>query len=107
MGAQLTPSATAGFAYCAKCHGSTYDNPVGTTPSCKSCHTKAPHPDKPWVGTSIALANHVFTNVGNAPECYKCHKDGANSALKPTTPAPLGTAPGCFNNTMCHGTSIH
>ena len=26
----------AGFAYCAKCHGSTYDNPVGITPSCRA-----------------------------------------------------------------------
>jgi cytochrome c553 len=107
MGAQAAPSNTTGFAYCAKCHGSTYDNPVGTSPSCKSCHTKAPHPAKPWLGGSEALSNHVFTNVGNATECYKCHKDGANSTLKPTTPALAGTAPGCFNNTMCHGTSIH
>ena len=107
LGAQLAPSGTAGFASCTKCHGSTYDNPVGTTPSCKSCHTKAPHPDKPWLGASESLANHVFTNIGNAPECFKCHKDGANSSLKPTTPPTAGAAPGCFNNTMCHGTSIH
>ena len=106
LGAQLAPTNTAGFAYCAKCHGSTYDNPVGVTPSCKSCHTKAPHPDRPWVGATADQPNHVFTDIGNAPECYKCHKDGANSTLKPTTPAPAGTAPGCFNNTMCHGTSI-
>lgn len=105
-GAQAAPTNTAGFAYCSKCHGSTYDNPTGVAPSCKSCHTKAPHPDKPWLGASEALSNHVFTNVGNAPECYKCHKDGANSTLHPTTPAPAGTAPGCFNNTLCHGTSI-
>lgn len=114
LGAQLAPVVTdsttvpamAGFAHCAKCHGSDYDNPIGITPSCKSCHTKAPHPDKPWVSTSVSLPNHVFTDQANAPECFKCHAAGANSDLKPATPAPAGTDPGCFNNTMCHGTNI-
>jgi hypothetical protein len=110
LGAQLAPSqdptAMAGYAHCAKCHGSNYDNPVGITPSCKSCHTKAPHPDKPWVSTSLSEPTHVQTDQGNAPECFKCHANGANSDLKPATPAPAGTTPGCFNNTMCHGTNI-
>lgn len=92
-----------GFAACSKCHGSTYDNPLGTTTSCKACHTTAPHPGKPWWGTTDTHTNHVWTNQANAPECYKCHKDGANSDLKPLTPAPAGTEPGCLNSTMCHG----
>jgi len=111
-GAQLAPVTTvapqtpvmAGFAHCAKCHGSNYDN--GVAVSCKSCHTKAPHPNKPWAGTSLATSTHVETDLANAPECAKCHTAGANSDLKPLTPAPAGTAPGCFNNTLCHGTSI-
>jgi hypothetical protein len=107
-GAQLAvnadPKVMAGFAHCAKCHGSNYDN--GITISCKSCHTKAPHPDKPWVSTTLLKSNHVETDATNAPECAKCHTAGANSDLKPLVTPPAGTAPGCFNNTLCHGTSI-
>lgn len=109
LGAQLAPStdptAMAGFAHCAKCHGSTYDN--GLTTSCKSCHTKAPHPDRPWLGATLATPSHVNTNAANAPECFKCHANGANSVLKPATPAPAGTAPGCFNATLCHGRTVN
>ena len=107
-GAQLAPNADpkvmAGFAHCAKCHGDSYDN--GLTTSCKACHTKAPHPDKPWVSTTLLKSNHVQTAVGNAPECAKCHLAGANSTMKPLTVPPAGTAPGCFNETLCHGTNI-
>lgn len=106
MGAQLAAADTSGFAYCAKCHGSNYDNPIGTAPSCRSCHTRAPHPDRPWLSTSLDQPSHTFTDASNAPECFKCHADGANSTLVPTNPAPAGTSPGCFNNTMCHGTTI-
>ncbi|WP_306590446.1 hypothetical protein [Geothrix sp. 21YS21S-4] len=109
MGAQLAPNAAdpkamAGFAHCAKCHGSNYDN--GLTVSCRSCHTKAPHPDRPWTGSTLVSPSHVNTDPGNAPECFKCHATGANSTLKPATPAPAGTQPGCFNATMCHGRTI-
>ncbi len=104
LGAQAAPGVTAGFAYCAKCHGSTYNN--GPAVSCMTCHTKSPHPSRPWVGTSASAPSHTMTDAANAPECVKCHADGANSTLKPTTPAPPGTIPGCFNNTMCHGRSF-
>lgn len=111
LGAQLAPvadvagvpPAMAGFAHCAKCHGSTYDN--GLAVSCKSCHLKAPHPDKPWLG-ALGLPNHTQTDIGNAPECAKCHLAGANSTMKPLTTPPAGTAPGCFNETLCHGTNV-
>lgn len=107
-GAQLAPNADpkvmAGFAHCAKCHGDTYTN--GLAVSCKACHTKAPHPDKPWVSTTLLKSNHVNTDSGNAPECAKCHTAGANSTMKPLTVPPAGTAPGCFNETLCHGTNI-
>lgn len=105
-GAQLAATDTSGFAYCSKCHGSNYNNPAAAIPSCVSCHSKAPHPDKPWTGPTADTSNHTFTDISNAPECFKCHANGANSDLKPTNPAPAGTAPGCFNNTLCHGTSI-
>jgi hypothetical protein len=110
MGAQLAPNTTnpwamAGFARCAKCHGSTFNN--GPAVSCQSCHTMAPHPNRPWVNnTSTTLPSHVQTNVANAPECAKCHLAGANSTMKPLTTPPSGTAPGCFNETLCHGTNI-
>lgn len=104
--AQAAAGTTSGFGYCAKCHGSSYTNPIGTAPSCTKCHTKAPHPNKPWNGPTVSSSNHTFTQLSNAPECAKCHTNGANSTLKPATAAPAGTAPGCFNNTLCHGTSI-
>jgi hypothetical protein len=112
LGAQLAPvadtpgvpPAMAGFAHCTKCHGSTYDN--GLTTSCKACHTKAPHPDKPWWTATVGQPTHVETDIANAPECAKCHLAGANSTMKPLTTPPAGTAPGCFNETLCHGTNI-
>ena len=103
--AQAAPGATSGFAYCSTCHGSTYSNGVAT--ACTACHKKAPHPDKPWNGAAALSVRHSATDSGNAPECLKCHANGANSSLKPRTPAPAGTAPGCYNNTMCHGTTIN
>jgi predicted CxxxxCH...CXXCH cytochrome family protein len=104
LGAMAAPGPISGFAYCSRCHGSQYNN--GTARSCFDCHTNAPHPDAPWHGTTASGTNHVFTAEGNAPECAKCHTNGANSSLKPTTPAPAGTPPGCFNNTLCHGNNV-
>jgi hypothetical protein len=105
LGAQLPPSADnkvmAGFAHCAKCHGDDYSGGVSNV-SCKACHTKAPHPDKPWHGTTATKTNHTAANFNNAAECFKCHKDGANSTFKPLAPPAAGALPGCFNNTMCH-----
>ncbi len=103
--AQLAPStvptAMAGFAHCAKCHGADYQGGL-TSVSCKACHTKAPHPSRPWIGAAASAPTHTATNISNAPECFKCHAAGANSTLKPLTTPPAGTAPGCYNDTMCH-----
>ncbi len=112
LGAQAAPVATtapavpvmAGFAHCAKCHGSTYDN--GLAVSCKSCHTRAPHPNRPWTGTTVGAPSHVQTNQSNVGQCAVCHLAGANSLMKPLITPPAGTAPGCFNETLCHGTNI-
>lgn len=101
LGAKAAPTDTTGFVHCAKCHGSDYTGGLTST-SCFTCHKKAPHPDKPWRGTTASNTNHDSTDPGNAPGCFKCHANGAHSTLVPTTPAPAGTAPGCFNNTMCH-----
>lgn len=100
-GAMAAPGSASGFGYCAKCHGSTYTN--GRASSCLACHTRAPHPNKPWHGTTASGTNHVLADPGNAAECAKCHANGANNTgLGIITPAPVGTAPGCFNNTLCH-----
>ncbi|MBK8794542.1 MAG: hypothetical protein IPN59_15825 [Holophaga sp.] len=101
LGAMAAPGEKSGFAYCAKCHGATYKDGLTST-TCLACHTKAPHPDKPWETTNPMNPIHSAVHQGNAPECYKCHKDGQNSTRKPYVAAPLGTAPGCFNNTLCH-----
>lgn len=104
LGAQAAPTPYAGFAYCAKCHGSNYNN--GIAVSCMSCHTKSPHPDKPWRGASLQDPGHANTHAGNAAECAKCHTAGANSGLKPSSTPEPGSLPGCFNNTLCHGRSF-
>lgn len=98
-GAMLGATPHTGFASCLKCHGVKPGS--GLTPTtCTACHQTAPHPAKPWYGT--AGGGHSATDADNAPVCHTCHANGNNSSLKPTTPAPAGTAPGCFNNTMCH-----
>ena len=104
MAPSAVPTAMVGLAHCTKCHGTTYTN--GPASSCKACHTKAPHPDKPWTGTTVTLTNHIFTDQANVPECFKCHAAGANSTVQPLTTPPTGTAPGCLNDTMCHSTSL-
>ena len=97
-------SASNGFSTCQVCHGTVFDGGVAQT-SCFTCHgVTAPHPVKPWRGTTYS---HTTTDPGNAPVCASCHADGANSTVKPATPAAAGTAPGCFNNTLCHATVGH
>jgi hypothetical protein len=114
LGAELAPVTTAppavpvmaGFSHCAKCHGTSYDGGVAGV-SCRSCHKNAPHPSKPWFDATGVNPSHAFANSANISECAKCHAGGANSDLKPLTPAPAGTAPGCFNATLCHTASAH
>jgi cytochrome c553 len=97
------PAAMAGFAVCEICHGANF---LGSaySPACDSCHGgTAPHPVS-WI---TATYTHTNTNPGNAPVCALCHLNGANSPIAPPSPpVPAGTAPGCFNNSLCHA-SIH
>jgi len=108
LGAQAADNGLTGFqrtsfAACTRCHGTDYVTAVGITPSCKSCHTTAPHPAKPWNDPfNLSHPNHDMTNAANVGECVKCHALGANSDIKPKPPAPAGTVPGCFNGTLCH-----
>lgn len=95
-------SSGGGFASCQICHGSDFLG-GGSKVACGTCHTTAaPHPAKPW---HTIASNHATTNPVNAPVCAQCHFPGSavNPANHPAAPAPAGTAPGCFNNTMCHG----
>lgn len=93
---------SSGFASCQICHGSDFSG-GGAEVSCFTCHdVSAPHAPKPWRGSPFT---HTNTHLANAPVCAKCHFLGSpnNPANHPATPAPAGTAPGCFNNTLCHG----
>ena len=114
QGAELAPVATtaptvpvmAGFAHCSKCHGTNFDGGLAAV-SCKDCHVNAPHPSKPWFDITGVKPSHTLANPANTSECAKCHAGGTNSDLKPLTPAPAGTAPGCFNATLCHSIGAH
>jgi len=92
---------SSGFASCQICHGNNFSGGGAQTP-CSSCHVvSAPHPARPWRGSTLT---HTDTNTSNAPVCAQCHFPGSpnNPANHPATPAPSGTAPGCFNSTLCH-----
>jgi len=93
-----------GMGACQLCHGQDFQGGAATV-TCFKCHqVPAPHPAKPWLSTTGG-SNHDTTDPGNAAVCARCHFPGsaANPANHPATPAAAGTAPGCFNNTLCHG----
>ena len=93
-----------GFASCQICHGAGFSG-GGSGVSCFTCHgVAAPHPAKPWRSSSGG-SSHVTTDPQNASVCARCHAQGSsnNPAGHPATPAPAGTPPGCYNNTLCHG----
>ena len=74
--------------------------------SCFTCHrVSAPHAPKPWRTSAGSTYNHTDTDPANTPVCAQCHYPGSpnNPLNQPAAPAPAGTAPGCFNNTLCHG----
>lgn len=104
--AKAAPGTTSGFDYCRNCHGLSFNGGAGQTclGSCHGSGVMAPHPQKPWAGTA---RTHATTDPGNASMCNLCHNNGANSTLKPSTPAPAGTSAGCFNSTLCHATMGH
>ncbi|MDR0498648.1 MAG: hypothetical protein LBH03_02790 [Holophagales bacterium] len=102
------PILMTGFVTCQMCHGDDYRG--GHALSCMTCHTKAPHPDKPWhvsstdPSWSASAVTHNVTAEESASACVQCHKDGANSTLVPKVPPLPDAPPGCFNNTLCHPT---
>ena len=94
---------SSGFASCQICHGKNFSG--GGAQDCRAARTAtasaAPHPARPWRGSTVT---HTDTNTSNATVCAQCHFPGSpnNPANHPATPAPAGTAPGCFNSTLCH-----
>ncbi len=104
--AKAAPGATTGFNYCQVCHGTGTDFAGGSSGiSCYTCHgASAPHPASWRTGDTYV---HTSVDGGNASVCAFCHTDGANSPIPPPSPpAPAGTAPGCFNNTLCHEAGV-
>jgi len=100
-----------GLTHCQVCHGSDYSGgnvkkSCLNTAGCHGAAVSAPHAAKPWL-SRLGASSHHNTGASNAPACAACHTAGANSARSPSPPAPAGTAPGCFNNTLCHGVEGH
>ena len=105
-----------GFVSCKICHGSNFAG-TSSAPSClnnAACHGSgvvSPHPRKPWRASAGSLSDHVTTDNANASVCYDCHAytgtANPNNPHVPPTPAPAGTAPGCYNGTMCHNQGGH
>lgn len=105
LGAQAAAGTWSGMASCGRCHGDDYKGGLSKV-SCLSCHTKAPHPDKPWLGPNASVSTHYLAHTTNATACAKCHTAGANSTRVPAaSPAP-GATPDCFNNTLCHAHDV-
>lgn len=101
------PATTSGFSTCQICHGGDFAGGLAlktclNTAGCHGNGVYAPHPAKPWRGART----HATTDPGNAPVCALCHTNGANSSVQPA-PFDPAAAPGCFNNTLCHGAAGH
>ena len=114
--AKAALGATTGFSYCQTCHGTGTTSPANfgggsSGVDCYTCHgVSAPHAPKPWRAFAGSPYTHTTTvEAGNATVCAQCHFPGSpnNPANHPATPAPAGTAPGCFNSTLCHGQTFH
>jgi predicted CxxxxCH...CXXCH cytochrome family protein len=100
-----------GFSSCQTCHGSDFTGGIAkrscmNTSGCHGANVASPHAPAPWRSTGTATRTHAGTNAANAPVCAQCHANGANSSLQPSPPAAAGTAAGCFNNTLCHGSNV-
>jgi len=106
-----TFGASLGLRSCQGCHGSQYLGGLLSKVSCSSpsspadpafaCHgVGAPHAGN-WATSTTRL--HSNTDPNNAEACAQCHSGGRLlTLLPPPPPQAAGTAPGCFNNTLCH-----
>ncbi|WP_257305969.1 CxxxxCH/CxxCH domain-containing protein [Geothrix campi] len=92
------------FASCQICHGKDFSG-GGSANACATCHgVQAPHPPKPWRLSAGSSHTHTTADPSNAAVCAQCHYPGSpnNPVGHPSTPAPAGTQPGCYNATLCH-----
>ncbi|KAB0667241.1 CxxxxCH/CxxCH domain-containing protein [Oryzomonas japonica] len=100
-----------GLARCQVCHGADFSGGIAkksclNTAGCHGTGIMAAHSPKPWL-SRIGGRTHTSADPSNAAACAVCHTAGANSSRKPSATPPAGTAPNCFNNTLCHGVEGH
>jgi len=100
-----------GMPHCQRCHGADFSGGISgvsclNSAGCHGAGILAAHSPKPW-RSAIGARTHTSADASNAAACAVCHRNGANSTRQPSTVAPAGTAPGCFNNTLCHGIEGH
>lgn len=102
-------AAMTGFSTCQACHGAPFTGGA-IAPSCvgtAGCHgagIESPHSPAPWRG---AGRRHSNTNTGNAANCALCHLSGRTPpSYVPLLSGGTGSQPGCFNNTLCHGSDV-
>ena len=77
---------SSGFASCQICHGADFRTPRGdANRTCYSCHSLAPHPPRPWRGSSYT---HINANAENAPVCAQCHFPGSPNNPRTIRPRP-------------------
>jgi len=101
-----------GMAFCKNCHGSDYRGAGSSQKDCIGCHqltgtsptTLAPHSPQPW---RDGATTHTSTDQSNAAACAQCHTAGANLRAQFRLASYASGAPGCFNNTLCHGAVGH
>jgi len=94
-----------GFVSCQICHAQDFTGD-GAQASCLAagCHGGSGQSPHPAAWGSADTYTHTTTAEKNASVCAQCHLNGANSPIgPPSPPAQAGTAPGCFNSTLCHG----
>jgi len=86
--AKRGPGSSSMFA-CQVCHGKDFFTDRGSK-TCYTCHTLAPHPDRPWRSGGVDNT-HVNVNTVNAPVCFGCHADSpagnVSNPHRPPTPA--------------------
>ncbi len=72
--AMAAPSDSTGMAYCFKCHGNNLN--VGLTgTSCQACHTKAPHPAKPWNNADPSKSTHFAAEPGQRARMHQVPRE--------------------------------
>jgi predicted CxxxxCH...CXXCH cytochrome family protein len=95
-----------GLSSCQACHGFDFTGGMANrtclnTAGCHGPTIAAPHSPAPWRG---GARTHTTAAASNAPECGLCHLGGRTPPAY--VPVPAGTQPGCFNNTLCHGSNV-